>query len=50
MQIEQYGETHMELSKISDIYHDPREFCDCLISEVNIAMTYCNDVDQWGEE
>jgi hypothetical protein len=27
-----------------------KEFCDHLISAVNIAMMYHHDVDQWSEE
>ena len=48
-QIERYGETDIELGKISCVY-DTKEFCDRLISAVNIAMTYCDDIDQWEEE
>ena len=47
-QIERYGETDIELGKISCVY-DTKEFCDRLISAVNIAMTYRDDIDQWEE-
>jgi hypothetical protein len=44
-QIKQYGETEIELGKISNTYN-PKEFCDRLISAVNIAqyivMTWTN--------
>jgi hypothetical protein len=49
VQIKQYGETKTELGKISSVY-DTREFCDHLIWAVNIAMTYCEDINQWSEE
>ena len=48
-QIEHYGETDIELGKISCMY-DTKDFCDHLISAVNIAMTYRDDIDQWNEE
>ena len=48
-QIERYGETDIELGKISCVY-DTKEFCDRLVSAVNIAMTYRDDVDQWEEK
>ena len=47
-QIERYGETDIELGKISCVY-DTKEFCDRLISAVNIATTYRDDIDQWEE-
>jgi hypothetical protein len=48
-QVEWYGETEIELGKISSVYN-PKDFCDRLISAVNIAMTYRDDVDQWDDE
>jgi hypothetical protein len=44
-QIEQYGETDIELGKISCVYN-PKDFCEHLVSAVNIATTYRDDVDQ----
>ena len=46
---ERQGETDVELGKISSVY-DPREFCERLISAVNIATTYRDDIDQWSDE
>jgi hypothetical protein len=48
-QIEQYGETDIKLGKISCIY-SPKDFCERLVSAVNIATTYHDDVDQWENE
>jgi len=48
-QIEQYGETDIELGKISCVYN-PKDFCERLVSAVNIATTYHDDVDQWENE
>jgi hypothetical protein len=48
-QIERYGETDIELGKISCVY-DTKEFCYHLISAVNIATTYRDDINQWNEE
>jgi hypothetical protein len=48
-QIERYGETDIELGKISCAY-DTKDFCDHLIFAVNIATTYREDIDQWNEE
>jgi hypothetical protein len=48
-QIERYGETDIELGKISCVY-DTKDFCDHLIAAVNIATTYRDDIDQWNEE
>jgi hypothetical protein len=48
-QIKQYGETEIELGKISNTYK-PKEFCDRLILAVNIATVYCNDIDQWNDK
>ena len=39
----------VELDKILSVY-DPREFCERLISAVNIATTYRDDIDQWSDE
>jgi hypothetical protein len=47
--IEWYGETEIELGKISCVYNT-KEFCDCLISAVNITMMYHDDIDQWNKE
>ena len=44
-----YGEVENELGKISPVY-DPRSFCDRLISAVNIATTYREDIDKWNED
>jgi hypothetical protein len=48
-QIKQYGETEIELGKISNAYN-PKEFCDRLISAANIATVYHDDIDQWNNE
>jgi hypothetical protein len=48
-QVERYGETKIELGKVSCVYN-MKEFCDCLISTINIATTYHNDIDQWSDE
>jgi hypothetical protein len=48
-QIERYGETNIELGKISCMY-DTKDICDHLISAVNIATVYRDDIDQWNEE
>jgi hypothetical protein len=47
--MEQYGETEVELGKISNVYN-VKDFCDHLISSVHIATTYRDDVDQWDNE
>jgi hypothetical protein len=49
VQAERYGDTDIELGKISCVY-DSRKFCECLISTVNIATTYRDDIDQWNEQ
>jgi hypothetical protein len=49
MQVEYYGETEIKLGRISSVY-DTRGFCDRLISAINVAMTYHDDIDQWNEE
>ena len=48
-QHEQYGDMEIELSKISNVYNY-KEFCTSLISAVNIASTYRDDVDGWSDE
>jgi hypothetical protein len=47
--VERYGETKIELGKISSTYN-PKEFCNRLISAVNIATVYRDDIDQWNNE
>jgi hypothetical protein len=49
VQVEQYGETDIKLGKISCIYN-PKEFCERLVSAVNIATTYRDDINQWENE
>jgi hypothetical protein len=49
LQIKRYGETDIELGKISCVYN-MKDFCDHLISAVNIATTYRNDINQWNKE
>ena len=44
-QAEKYGEVEAILGKISPVYN-LRVFCDHLISTVNIATTYQNDIDE----
>jgi hypothetical protein len=48
-QITHYGETEIKLGKVSSM-HNPKDFCDCLISAINIAMTYRDDVDRLSNE
>jgi hypothetical protein len=48
-QIEHFGETDIQLDKFKYAY-DTKDFCDHLISAVNIATTYHDDIDQWNEE
>jgi hypothetical protein len=48
-QIKHCGEMDVKLGKISCAY-DMKDFCDHLISAVNIAMTYRDDINQWNEE
>ena len=43
------GETDITLGQISGVY-DARNFCERLISTVNIAMAYCEDLDAWEEQ
>lgn len=47
--IERHGEVKAELTKISGVYNE-REFYSQLISAVNIATTYQEDVDWWEDE
>ena len=44
-----YGETEVQLGKISDVYNE-HEFCNRLISAVNIATTYRDDIDRREDE
>jgi hypothetical protein len=46
---EWHVEMDIELGKILGVYN-PREFCECLISAVNIVTTYRDDIDKWNEE
>ena len=48
-QIARHGEVKQVLSKISSAY-DNNLFCGHLISSVNIAMMYQDDIDQWDNE
>ena len=45
VQIELNGEVEHELGKISDVF-DSRTFCNRLVSQVNIATAYRDDVDE----
>jgi hypothetical protein len=47
-QTEEYGEVEHELGKISSMY-SIKNVCECLIGAVNIAMTYCADIDKVEE-
>ena len=47
--VEVHGEVEAELTKISGVYSE-KEFCNRLISAVNIATTYREDVDQREDE
>ena len=38
-----------ELTKIATVF-DERTFCRRLIGAVNIATTFCDDIDGWAEE
>jgi hypothetical protein len=46
-QVERYGETKVQLGEISCVYN-PKDLCERLISAVNIATAYRNDVDEWS--
>jgi hypothetical protein len=43
--VERYGEVEAQLGQISDVF-DEQGFCNELISAVNIATTYRNDIDR----
>ena len=43
------GETDAMLSLISEEVYDAQNFCKRLISSVNIAMAYRDDLDAWEE-
>jgi hypothetical protein len=47
--VEQRGETEIVLGNISEAFHY-KDFCDRLISSVNIAMAYRDNIDQWDDE
>jgi Fe2+ or Zn2+ uptake regulation protein len=49
MHPEYRGETDITLSLISEVY-DARNFCERLISSVNIATAYRDDLDAWEEQ
>ena len=49
MHPEYQGETDITLGQISEVY-DTWNFCERLISTVNIAMAYCKDLDTWEEQ
>jgi hypothetical protein len=49
-QIEQYGETKIELGMISSTYNPNKEFCNWLILVVNIATAYWTDINKWSKE
>ena len=49
MHLEYHGETDVMLSLISEVY-DVQNFCERLISSVNIAMAYHDDLDAWEEQ
>ena len=48
MHLEYQGETDITLGQISEVY-DAQNFCERLISAVNIVMAYCKDLDTWEE-
>ena len=48
MHPEYCGETDITLSLISEVY-DAQNFCERLISSVNITMAYHDDLDAWEE-
>jgi hypothetical protein len=41
---EHYGKTEAQLKQISSIYNG-KSLCEHLVSSVNIATTYCDDID-----
>ena len=49
MHLEYQGETDITLGQISGVF-DARNFCERLISTVNIAMAYREDLDTWEEQ
>jgi hypothetical protein len=48
-QAERYGETEIELGNISNVFNT-KDVYDHLISAVNVAMTYRDDIDEWSNE
>jgi hypothetical protein len=44
-----HGETKVQLGKISNVYNE-HEFCNRLISAVNIVTMYRDDIDRQEEE
>jgi hypothetical protein len=48
-EIQRHGEVETELMKISGVYNE-KEFCNRLMSAVNIATTYHDDIDQRESE
>ena len=49
MQVKQYGETKIELGKISCVYN-PKDFCERLVLAVNVATTYHDNIDKWEDK
>jgi hypothetical protein len=47
-QVEPNGEIEMQLGQILCVYN-PRDFTERLISAVNIATTYCEDIDKQND-
>ena len=47
--LEYHGETDVTLSQISGVY-DAQNFCERLVSTVNIATAYREDLDAWEEQ
>jgi hypothetical protein len=47
--VEQWGQDKQELSKLSPMLHE-KIFCKPLIGSVNVAMAYCDDVDEAMEK
>ena len=45
---EYHGETDVTLNLFSEVY-DAWNFCERLISSVNIVTAYCDDLDAWEE-
>ena len=44
-----FGKVEQKLTKIATVF-DERKFCRRLIGPVNIATTFCDDIDGWAEE